>query len=51
VQYGAPAYDIKAVGCKTIVTTVFEETTAHPPPAAIVFVTVYIPALLADRSI
>ena len=40
-----------AVGTVVIVIELVAITAAHPPEAAIVFVTVYVPAVLADKFI
>jgi hypothetical protein len=43
-------YEIVAVGNVVIVIVFVAVTMPHPPAAAIVFVTVYVPATLADKS-
>jgi len=50
VQKG-PAYEIVAVGTAVIVTELVAVTCGHPPAAAIVLVTVYVPAVLAAKFI
>ncbi len=42
---------IEAEGSAVIVIELVAVTTAQPPDAAIVFVTVYVPGVLADKSI
>ena len=50
VQNGVP-YETVAVGDAVTVTNVVVVNTAHPPAAATVYVTVYVPAVLALGSI
>jgi hypothetical protein len=48
VQKGVPPYDILTVGVGVIViVTVLEVIAGHPPEAGIVYVTLYVPLLLA----
>ena len=51
VQNEPLLYAIVAVGAVVTVTDVVVENTAHPPAAAMVYVTVYIPAVLVDGVI
>ena len=51
VHHGDPEYEILAVGNVVIVTAAVDVTAEHPPAAAIVYVTVYEPAVLVDGVI
>jgi hypothetical protein len=46
LQNGVPAYEMLAVGGAVIVTDVVTGIAAQPPDAGIVYVTVYVPAVL-----
>src|SRR5205823_14623134 len=46
LQNGVPAYEIVAVGTSVIVTDVVTGIAAHPPDEGMVYVTVYVPAVL-----
>jgi hypothetical protein len=48
-QYGLPIYVPVAFGCSVIVMFVVVVYCEHPADAAIVYVTVYVPAVLAPR--
>ena len=46
LQNGVPLYEIEAVGNAVIVTGVVVTNEGHPFPAVVVYVTVYVPAVL-----
>ena len=46
LQKGVPAYEIVAVGTAVIIIVVVAITAAQPPDAGVVYVTVYVPAVL-----
>jgi hypothetical protein len=51
LQNGEPPYEIVAAGAVVIVTDVVVENATHPPAAAIVYVTVYVPSVLVEGVI
>src|SRR3569832_250394 len=48
LQNGELPYEIVAAGAEVIVTDVVAENAAHPPAAAMVYVTVYVPSVLVE---
>ena len=51
VQKGVPVYEMIAVGTAVITTVEVVVTAAHPLVAGVVYVTVYVPAVLVDGMI